>query len=85
MRQIEEQSGGRLRAGPETLYVSILALREGEQIEEDDRPEDTEVPQARRRYYRLTVAAKLARSKAEKTADILRVARDRKILKEDYV
>ena len=86
MRQIEEQSGGRLRPGPGTLYGSIQALLEGELIEEVDRPEDTEVRQERRRYYRLTVAGrKLARSEAEKMADVLRVARDRKILRGDYV
>jgi len=86
MRQIEEQSGGRLRLGPGTLYGSIQALLEGALIEEVDRPEDTEVRQDRRRSYRLTVAGrKLGRSEAEKMADVLRVARDRKILRRDYV
>jgi DNA-binding PadR family transcriptional regulator len=86
MRQIEEQSGGRLRLGPGTLYGSIQALLEGKLIEEVDRPEDGEVRQERRRYYRLTVAGrKLARSEAEKMADVLRVERDRKILRGDYV
>ena len=86
MRQIEEQSGGRLRLGPGTLYASIQALLEGKLIEEVDRPEDGEVRQESRRYYRLTVAGrKLARSEAEKMADVLRVARDRKILRGDYV
>ena len=46
-------------------------------------PEDW---QERRRYYRLTAAGrKLARSEAEKMADVLRVARSRKILRGDYV
>ena len=86
MRQVEEQSGGRLRLGPGTLYGSIQALLEGKMIEEVDRPEDTEALQERRRYYRLTVAGrKLARSEAEKMADVLRVARTRKILRGDYV
>ena len=40
----------------------------------------------RRRYYRLTAAGrKLARSEAEKMADVLRVARTRKLLRGDYV
>ncbi|MGA8730171.1 MAG: helix-turn-helix transcriptional regulator [Terracidiphilus sp.] len=86
MREIEEQTGGRLRLGPGTLYGSIQALLEGALIEEVERSEDTEVHQERRRYYRLTaVGRKLARSEAEKMADILRVARTRKILKGDYV
>ena len=86
MRQVEEQTGGRLRLGPGTLYGSIQALLEGKLIEEVYRPEDTEARQERRRYYRLTAAGrKLARSEAEKMADVLRVARARKILRGDYV
>ena len=83
MRAVEEQTGGRLRLGPGTLYGSIQALLEGRLIEEVERPGDTE---ERRRYYRLTAAGrKLARSEAEKMADVLRVARARKILRGDYV
>lgn len=86
MRQVEEQTGGLLRLGPGTLYGSIQALLEGKLIEEVERPQDTEVHQERRRYYRLTAAGrKKARSEAEKMADVLRVARTRKILRGDYV
>ena len=86
MREVEEQTGGRLRLGPGTLYASIQALLEGKLIEEVDRPADTEERQERRRYYRLTIAGrKLARSEAERMADLLRVARARKILRGDYV
>ena len=86
MREVEEQTGGRLRLGPGTLYGSIQALLEGKLIEEVDPPGDTDDPQERRRYYRLTVAGrKLARSEAEKMANLLRVARARKILRGDYV
>jgi DNA-binding PadR family transcriptional regulator len=86
MRQVEEQTGGRLRLGPGTLYGSIQALLEGKLIEEVERPQGTEVRQERRRYYRLTaVGRKLARAEAEKMADVLRVARTRKILRGDYV
>ena len=42
MRQVEEQTGGRLRLGPGTLYSSIQALLEGELIEEVYRPDETE-------------------------------------------
>ncbi|MEA2262747.1 MAG: hypothetical protein QOJ51_5572 [Acidobacteriaceae bacterium] len=86
MREVEEQSGGRLRLGPGTLYGSIQALLEGKLIEEVDRPGDTEERRERRRYYRLTAAGrKRTRSEAEKMADVLRVARARKILRGDYV
>jgi DNA-binding PadR family transcriptional regulator len=86
MRQVEEQTGGRLRLGPGTLYGSIQALLEGKLIEEVYRPEENEDRQERRRYYRLTAnGRKVARSEAEKMADVLRVARARKILRGDYV
>ncbi len=86
MRQVEDQTGGRLRLGPGTLYGSIQTLLEGKLIEEVHRPGNSEGGAERRRYYRLTIAGrKLARSEAEKMADVLRVARSRKILRGDYV
>jgi DNA-binding PadR family transcriptional regulator len=40
----------------------------------------------RRRYYRLTsVGRKVARAEAERLADLLRVARTKKIFRGDYV
>jgi DNA-binding PadR family transcriptional regulator len=86
MRQVEEQTSGRLRLGPGTLYASIQALLAGDLIEELGETEDPEGKQERRRYYRLTAAGrKVARAEAEKMADTLRVARERKILRGDLV
>jgi DNA-binding PadR family transcriptional regulator len=86
MRQVKEQTGGRMRLGPGTLYGSIQALLEGKLIEEVYRSEEPDDRQERRRYYRLTTTGrKRARSEAEKMADVLRVARARKILRGDYV
>ncbi len=86
MRQVEEQTGGRMRLGPGTLYSSVQALLEEKLIEEVDVRGDAEPGHERRRYYRLTAnGRKLARSEAEKLADVLRVARARKILRGDYV
>jgi DNA-binding PadR family transcriptional regulator len=83
---IMRPSGGQLFLVPGTSYGSIQSLLKGELIEEVDPAEDTEVRQERRRYYRLTVAGrKWARSEAEKMADVLCVARDRKILRGNYV
>jgi DNA-binding PadR family transcriptional regulator len=86
MRQVEEQTGGRLRLGPGTLYSSIQSLLEESLIEELDLSEDATPRQERRRYYRLTAnGRKLARSEAGRLADLLRVARAKKILRGDYV
>jgi len=86
MRQVQEQTGGRMRLGPGTLYSSIQTLLEGKCIEEADAREDAKPGDPRRRYYRLTSAGrKLARSEADRLADLLRVARTRKILRGGYV
>jgi len=86
MRQVAEQTGGRMRLGPGTLYSSIQSLLEEKFIEELDQREDSELGQERRRYYRLTSAGrKLARAEADRLAGFLRVARTRKILRGDYV
>jgi DNA-binding PadR family transcriptional regulator len=86
MRQVAEQTDGRMRLGPGTLYNSLQTLLEAKLIEEVDLREDTKLGKERRRYYHLTLAGrKLARSEAERLADLLRVARVRKILRGDYV
>jgi DNA-binding PadR family transcriptional regulator len=86
MRQVAEQTDGRMRLGPGTLYSSIQSLLEEKFIEELDPREDMKLGEERRRYYRLTSAGrKLARSEADRLAGLLRVARSRKILRVDYV
>jgi DNA-binding PadR family transcriptional regulator len=86
MRNVAEQTEGRMRLGPGTLYNSIRTLLEEELIEEVEGQRDPSVKDERRRYYRLTSAGrKLARSEAERLADLLRVARAKNILKGDYV
>src|SRR5215471_18795101 len=86
MRQVAEQTEGRMRLGPGTLYSSIQALLEENLIEEVEPRADDQLGHERRRYYRLTAAGrKLARSEAERLADLLRVARAKKILRGDYV
>ena len=86
MRQVADQTDGRMRLGPGTLYSSIQTLLEEKFIEEVDHREDAKLGTERRRYYRLTSAGrKLARGEAERLADLLRVARTKKILRGDYV
>lgn len=86
MRQVAEQTSGRMRLGPGTLYSSIQTLLEAKLIEELDSREDARIGGERRRYYRLTLAGrKLARIEAERLADLLRLARSKKILRGEYV
>jgi DNA-binding PadR family transcriptional regulator len=89
MRQVEEQTAGKVRLGHGTLYSSIQALVEHGFIEEvghGDTSDGPDMRRDRRRLYRLTSAGrKGARTEAEKLADILRVARAKKILRGEYV
>ncbi len=86
MREVADQTDGRTRLGPGTLYNSIRTLLEAKLIEELDQRETAKIGQERRRYYRLTLAGrKLARSEADRLADLLRVARAKKILRGEYV
>lgn len=85
MRRVEEQTDGRTRIGPGTLYSSIQALLDAAFIAEVASPSD-DLNDERRRYYRLTAAGrKAARDEAERLADVLRVARAKKILRGEYV
>jgi DNA-binding PadR family transcriptional regulator len=75
-----------MRLGPGTLYGSIQSLLEEQLIEEIEPGDDEKIGQDRRRFYRLTASGrKVARSEAERLADLLRVARAKKILRGDYV
>jgi DNA-binding PadR family transcriptional regulator len=86
MRQVAQQTDGRMRLGPGTLYSSIQTLLEEKLIEEVGLREDAKLGRERRRYYRLTSAGrKLARSEALRLADLLRIARAKKILRGQYV
>ena len=86
MRQVADQTEGRMRLGPGTLYSSIRTLREARLIEEVDARADAKLGEGRRRYYRLTSAGrKLVCSEAERIADLLRVARSKKILRGAHV
>jgi len=80
MRQVEQQTGGRVRLGPGTLYGSLRTLLEASLIEELDDSSGLEDSSERRRCYRLTSAGlKLVRSEVAGLAQTLRVARAKRI------
>ena len=86
MRQVAEQTNGRMRLGPGTLYSSLQSLLEEGLIEEAEPCADASPGEERRRYYRLTsTGRKLARAEAERLADLLRVARAKNIFRGEYV
>jgi DNA-binding PadR family transcriptional regulator len=86
MRQVAVQTSGRVRLGPGTLYSSIQTLLEEALIEELAAQQDPPPGHERRRYYRLTsLGRKLASREAGRLAEVLRLARRRKILQGAHV
>jgi DNA-binding PadR family transcriptional regulator len=86
MRHVEQETDGRVRLGPGTLYGSIKTLLEARLIEEMDERPDAKLGSERRRYYHLTSAGlKLMRSEVGKLADVLRLARAKRILRGAHV
>jgi DNA-binding PadR family transcriptional regulator len=62
MRDIADQSGGRIRILPGTLYSTIKRLVAADLIEECEAPRGAESDDARRRYYRVTRTGRAAAS-----------------------
>ena len=54
MKQVEEDSHGKVKMGPGTLYGSIGRMIEAGLIEETNERPDPELDDERRRYYGLT-------------------------------
>jgi DNA-binding PadR family transcriptional regulator len=80
MRHVAEQTSGRMRLGPGTLYSSIQSLLEAGCIEEVECESSD-----RRRCYRLTSAGRTrVRDEVERLEELLRVARSKKLLEDEY-
>lgn len=60
MRDIADETGGRIRILPGTLYSTIKRLVAADLIEECEAPRGAESDDARRRYYRVTRAGRAA-------------------------
>ena len=58
LKDVQTQSGGRVRLGPGTIYGTLQRLMECGWVEESDGP--TRVVDERRRHYRLTRAGREA-------------------------
>src|SRR5579859_1300239 len=81
MREVTQQSGGRMRLGPGTLYGSLRRLLEEGLIEETETRPDPALDDERRRYYRLTpVGRRVAEGEAARLDGLARAARQRGLL-----
>ncbi|KAB8197509.1 PadR family transcriptional regulator [Nonomuraea phyllanthi] len=77
MRFVEEVSGGAVRLGPGTLYRTINRLVADGLVEESYEGDPEAPHDARRRYYKLTVAGeRAARDEAQLMARMVTAARE---------
>lgn len=81
MQEVSEQSEGRTRLGPGTLYGAIKRmLRAGLIAETEERP-DPRVDDQRRRYYRMSAQGRrVAVAESERLAGLLKTALDKKLI-----
>ena len=81
MREVQEQTQGRMRLGPGSLYGTIKRMLADGWIEESDERPDPQLDDERRRYYRLTgVGRKLVQAEAERLEQLVNVARKKRLL-----
>ena len=81
MQLVENNSGGKFKMGPGTLYGTIKRMLADGFIEETEERPDPSMDDQRRRYYRLTAAGKnAARAEAERLAVLVASARAKNLL-----
>jgi len=82
MREVAENTQGKMRLGPGSLYGTIKRMLADGWIEESDERPDPQLDDERRRYYRLTgVGQKLVRAEAERLEQLVNIARGKKLLR----
>jgi DNA-binding PadR family transcriptional regulator len=81
MQEINEQSGGRLRVGPGTLYGTIKRMLEDKMIVETEERPDRSLNDERRRYYALTnLGRKVLAAEVRHLAEVVELARAKRVL-----
>jgi len=77
-KEVESTTLGRVKLGPTTLYRTIRQLLDDGWIAETTRADDGD---ARKRLYRLTARGRtIAAAEAQRLADIVRIARERRLI-----
>jgi DNA-binding PadR family transcriptional regulator len=81
MKDVEEQTGGKIKLGPGTLYGSIKRmLIAGLIMEADERP-DPALDDQRRRYYRLSgLGQEVLGTESRRLEQAVNIARHKQVL-----
>lgn len=80
MKEVESDSGGKVKMGPGTLYGSIGRMMEAGLLRESDKKIDPELDDERRVYYKITALgqATLA-AELERYREVVAIARKRQL------
>jgi DNA-binding PadR family transcriptional regulator len=85
MKQVEEDSLGRVSMGPGTLYGSLKRMLDAGLVEESDKRVDPEMDDERRIYYQITgVGAQALAAELERYKRIVTIAQQRKLFPNTY-
>lgn len=80
MKQVERESGGKVKMGPGTLYGSIGRMMEAGLIRESDRRPDPDLDDERRIYYAITAAGRRAlEAELDRYREVVAVATEKRI------
>jgi DNA-binding PadR family transcriptional regulator len=80
MKQVERESGGKVKMGPGTLYGSLGRMMKAGLIRESDRKIDPAVDDERRIYYRITgLGRKALEAELDRYRDVVAVASEKRL------
>jgi DNA-binding PadR family transcriptional regulator len=80
MKQVERESGGKVKMGPGTLYGSLGRMMSAGLIREADARVDPAMDDERRIYYRITASGQTAlAAELERYREVVAVATEKKL------
>ncbi len=86
MKQVQEESQGKVKMGPGTLYGSLGRMIDAGLIGESDRKIDPEMDNERRVYYKITgLGRKALAAELERYREVVALARHNPLLTTSYV
>ena len=80
MKQVESDSGGKVKMGPGTLYGSLGRMMESGLIRESDKKIDPDLDDERRIYYQITgIGQKTLAAELERYREVVAVAKAKQL------
>lgn len=80
MKQVDRESGGKVKMGPGTLYGSIGRMMTAGLIRESEKRRDPQMDDERRIYYAITgLGRKALEAELDRYRDVVAVAREKHV------